>query len=210
MRVPRDRPLDVAERRLVGRFVLDVEVTERRLADSGLDPGDQVLRIDRRVHAVFPKHGDGDDVHLLRLHHVSVAAFLDLFPSPEGDGIRAGQTGRLQKPRRVQPQVQLVQFRQFWRDSHRLAVAVDVPRRTAVDNMSLPRRPLCGSAPLPAQAVPPRRRIQPGFSIEGLRARASLPVDSARVIGQRIDARPIHVDRVLERLANGAAVALPP
>jgi hypothetical protein len=42
--------------------VLDVEVAERGLADRGLDAGDQVLRVDRRVDAVLAEHRDRDDV----------------------------------------------------------------------------------------------------------------------------------------------------
>ena len=49
--------------------------------------------------------------------------------------------------------------------------------------------------------------IQARLAVERLLAGAGLPVDGARVVGQRVDARPVDVDGVLERLADGAAVA---
>ena len=187
--------------------MLDVEVAERRLAHRRLDARDLVLRIDGGVHSVLAEHRDGDDVHLLRLHDVSVAALLDLFPSPQGDRIRAGQTGSFEKAWRVQPEVQLVQIREVWRHGHGRAVAVDVPCRTTIDDVSLAGGASASTVP-PCQPSPYFHdgRIQSRLPIERLLARACLPIDRARVICQRIDARPVHVDGVLECLANGAAI----
>ena len=175
--------------------------------DRGLDARDLVLRVDGRVHAILPEHRDGDDVHLLGLDDVAIAALLELFPAPEGDGVRARQAGGLEKPVRVQPQVELIEIRQFLRHGDGCAVAVDVPRGPAVDDVRLTRGPLRRRAALPAEPVLPRGRVQSRLAIECLLAGAGFPVDGAGVVVQRIDARPVDVDGVLERLADRARVA---
>ena len=209
MRVPRRRPFHVADGNELGRLVLDVEVAERGLADRGLDARDHVARVDRRVDAVLAEHRDRDDVHLLRLHDVAVAPFLELLPAPERDGIRAGQARRLDEARRIEPEVELIELGELGRNGDGLAIAVDVPSLAAVDDVRLPRLRLRRCAVLPAETVLPRRGTQARFAVEGLDARAGSPVDRAGVIGERIDARPIDVDGVLEGLADGAGVARP-
>ena len=75
--------------------------------------------------------------------------------------------------------------------------------------MGLPEVLLSRRAVHPAEAVLPRRGIQARLAIERLLARPGFPIDGAGVVGQRVDARPVDVDGVLERLADGAAVARP-
>ena len=82
-----------------------------------------------------------------------------------------------------------------------------MPRHAAVDDVRLTRRFLRGRAVLPAESVLPRRRIQARLAIEGFLARARVPVDGARVVGQRVDARPVDVDGVLVGLPDRAGVA---
>ena len=207
MGMPGNGPLHGAEGHLVGRFVLDVEVAERRLADRRFDPRDLVLRVDGRVHPIPSEHRDGDDVHLLGLDDVAIATLLELFPAPEGDGVGARQAGSFEKPVRVQPQIELIEVRQFLRHGHWYAVAVDVPRGAAVDDVRLTRRPLGGRAALPAEPVLPRRRVQSRLAIECFLAGAGFPIDGAGVVVQRVDARPVDVDGVFERLADRARVA---
>ena len=147
-------------------------------------------------------------MHLLGRDDVAVAALLDLLPAPERLGIRAGQAGRLEESGRVQPQIQLVALGIFRRHRHRRAVAVDVPGMLAVDDVRLPQ---CSSASACRPRQPRPYFHDAGFR-PGLRSKVSLlvpgfPVDRARVVGQRVDARPVDVDGVLERLADGAAVA---
>jgi hypothetical protein len=145
--------------------------------------------------------------YLFGLDDLAVPPFFDLFPAPQGDRIGAGQSRRLEESRRVQPQVQLIEIREIRRYRDRLAIAVDVPCRAAVDDVRLAGRPLRGRTVLPAQSIFPRGRVQSRLAVEGLLAGALLPVNRARVIGQRIDARPVDVDGILEGLADRAAVA---
>ena len=58
-------------------------------------------------------------------HDVAVPPFFDLLPSPERPRVRAGHAGRLEEPRRIHPQIQLVAFGILGRYGHWRTVAVD-------------------------------------------------------------------------------------
>ena len=74
--------------------------------------------------------------------------------------------------------------------------------------MCVCRRRFCVGVP----SCQPRPYFHDAGFRPGLRSKVSLlvpvlPVDGARVVGQRVDPRPVDVDRVLEGLAHRAAVA---
>ena len=52
-----------AELLLVGRLLLDIEVTEHRRMHHHVDALDLILRVDRCVHAVLAEHRDRHDMH---------------------------------------------------------------------------------------------------------------------------------------------------
>jgi hypothetical protein len=187
--------------------MLDVEITHRVFVDRRLDALNLILRVEGGVDAVLAEHGDRHHVHLLGDHDRAIAAFLDLLPPPERDRIRTGQPGGLEEPRRVQPQIQLVALGILRWNGHRRPVAVDVPGVLAVDDVGLMHVLLKRGAVHPAEAVLPRCGIQAWLAIECLLAGPGFPIDGARVVGHRVDSRPIDVGGLLEGLAHRAVVA---
>src|SRR5918994_7604066 len=72
--------------------------------------------------------------------------------------------------------------------------------------MGLPHVLLRRRAIDPSEAVFPLSRVEAGLPIERFLAGPSFPINRACVVVHRVDARPIDVDRVFERLADGRGV----
>ena len=205
MGVPGNGRLHGAEGHLVGRFVLDVEVAEGRLADRRFDPAIWFCELMVASTRYLPS--------IVMATTCTFSGWTTLpsrpFSSCSQRQRRLGcarQAGSFEKPVRVQPQIELIEVRQFLRHGRWYAVAVDVPRGAAVDDVRLTRRPLGGRAALPAEPVLPRRRVQSRLAIECFLAGAGFPINGAGVVVQGVDARPVNVDGDFERLADSARV----
>ena len=87
------------------------------------------------------------------------------------------------------------------------AGSVDVPAMLSVDGEYLVRVLLERRSALPARAVLPRRRIESGLAIELLLRGPGFPIHGARVVGQRLSARPIDIPSRFLLLAHCSGIA---
>ncbi len=195
--------VDVA---VVGELVFVVHVAQHGIGDPGVNALEHVVGIDRGVCAVLAVDGNGHDAYLGRLDLRAIASHLAELPSPRRFWIRARLPCGLEESVRVQPHVELIDLGKGRRDRDRRSVgSVHVPGVRAGHDVRLVLVLLERSVD-PVDAVFPRRRVQPGLAIELLVHHARIPVHRPRVVGQRIDARPVDVARRLALLPDGAAI----
>ena len=190
----------------VGELVLVVHVAEHRIRHPRVNPLQHVLLVDGGVDAKLAVDGDRDHGDPLRLHFGTIASHFAELPPPRGSRVRAGQTCGFEKAVRVQPQVELVDFREVRRRGHRCrGRSVHLPGVVVLDREDLVPLAL-ERAVDPADAVLPRRGVQSGLAIELLLHGRVLPVHRPRVVRQRVDSRPVDVARRLALLADRARV----
>ena len=186
--------------------MLVIHVSKHRIRHPCVKPLEHVLLVDGGIDPIFAVH-DGNDSRDLRLYLRTVASQLSQFPSPCGFGIRTRQLSGFEEAMRVEDQLHRPDLGDFGRHSRRFAVcAIQVPSVFTVEHEDFVRILLHTGAVDPADTVLPHCRGKSWLSIELFLHRPVVPIHGPRVIGQRIDSRPVDVLPGLLLLAHRAVV----
>ena len=142
MEVPRElHAFDVTPLRV---FTFLIHVAADGIRHQRLDAFDEVLVVDRAVDPVLAERHERDDVQL-PLHGGAQAADGAALPAGDEDRVGAGRHRRLQEPVRVEPDIELADFRGLRRGS-RHPVGAHVPRDLVHDELRLPLLAVDGNA----------------------------------------------------------------